>query len=193
MSKELSGGDKITARWMRQNFFTFKPSHTLILVSNHKPRVSGTDHGLWRRLKLIPFTQRFWNEDAGENGPIELRADKQLKDKLRGELDGILSWMVRGCIDWQQHGLGEPVAVVAATNDYRAAEDILAVFIADCCELGKHAPSVLRSCESATPSGALRTVRNQSAVAGCQTTSWRWESPKDIAVEQFTTEFNHVS
>ena len=121
--KELSGGDKVRARRMRQDFFEFTPTHKVWIVGNHKPVVAGTDHGVWRRLRLIPFTVTIPADEQ----------DKSLPDKLRTELPGILLWAIAGCLQWQQEGLGEPGAVKAATNTYRCEEDVLAEFLADCC------------------------------------------------------------
>ena len=68
--KELTGGDTVKARRMKEDFWSFKPSHTLMLVTNHKPIVQGTDHGIWRRIRLLPFTQRFWDPGEGaKSGP----------------------------------------------------------------------------------------------------------------------------
>jgi putative DNA primase/helicase len=135
--KELTGGDTVKARRMREDFWSFRPSHTLMLVTNHKPIVRGTDHGVWRRLRLLPFTQTFWDRAKGETGPDEYEADPRLKDKLRPELAGIVSWLVRGCIAWQRQGLGQPAEVTAATADYRGSMDVLAAFLDECCTLGE--------------------------------------------------------
>ena len=131
--KELTGGDTIKARRMKEDFWSFKPSHTAILTTNHRPEVSGTDHGIWRRLRLVPFTQCFWDADKRETGPPEFKADKQLKAKLKNESAGILRWLVEGCLSWQRDGLGEPAEVTNATADYRNEEDTLGKFIAACC------------------------------------------------------------
>ena len=146
--KELTGGDTIHARRMREDFWSFRPSHTVMLVTNHKPRVVGTDHGIWRRLALVPFNVRFWDADKGETGPEELKADKALKAKLKPELGGILRRLVAGCLEWQRGGLRLPKAVTDATSIYRAAEDVLADFIEDNCRLspeGECKASDLRS------------------------------------------------
>lgn len=136
VAKEITGGDTVKARRMRENFWEFRPSHTVILVTNCKPRVKGTDHSVWRRLRLVPFLKRFWDASRGESGPPELQADKGLEHKLRAEYGGILNWLVGGCLDWQRHGLGEPEKVKAATAEYRAAEDVLAEFIDETCIMG---------------------------------------------------------
>ena len=133
LAKELTGGDTIKARRMREDFWSFKPSHTVVLVTNHKPRVKGTDHGIWRRLRLVPFNQKFWDASRGESGPPELQADKKLKAKLQAEMPGILRWLAHACVEWQREGLGQPEAIAAATAEYRAKEDILGAFVEECC------------------------------------------------------------
>jgi putative DNA primase/helicase len=136
--KELTGGDTIRARRMRENFFEFAPTHKLVLCTNHKPQVRGTDNGIWRRLRLVPFGARFWNPDEpakpGESRPPHLRADKGLKDRLAAEREGILAWMVRGCLEWQRDGLGLPKRVAEATSEYRGEEDLIGQFVTDRCE-----------------------------------------------------------
>lgn len=134
--KSLTGGDKIRTRRMREDFWQFSPTHKLILCTNHKPKVRGTDHGIWRRLVLIPFTQKFWNPDKGEAGPDELRQDKELPTKLKAEAEGILAWAVRGCLDWHRDGLRIPESVRAATAEYRTENDTLGRFVEVCCNTG---------------------------------------------------------
>jgi putative DNA primase/helicase len=134
--KELTGGDPIRARRMREDFWEFQPSHKVVMCSNHKPRVKGTDNAIWRRLRLVPYDVTFWNPDDGYGGPDELRQDKTLAEKLRAEAEGILRWCVRGCIEWQSSGLGMPDSVSTATADYRDGEDIIGRFLADNCEHG---------------------------------------------------------
>jgi len=116
--KDLTGGDPITARRMREDHWTFTPSHKLFLAGNHKPRVKGNDEGIWRRIRLIPWTVTI---------PLEQR-DTELPEKLRVELPGILAWAVRGCLEWQQHGLGEPIEVTQATAAYRDESDPMREF-----------------------------------------------------------------
>jgi putative DNA primase/helicase len=135
--KELTGGDTIRARRMRENYWSFRPSHTIVLTTNHKPRVRGTDYAIWRRLALVPFSVRFWDADKGEEGSPELKADKGLKAKLKAELGGILRWLVDGCLEWSHNGLIVPSSVTAATNEYRAAEDVLAEFLKECMTFGE--------------------------------------------------------
>ena len=121
--KDLTGGDTLTARFMRAEFFEFKPTHKLWIYGNHKPVVRGTDEGIWRRMRLIPFTVTIPGD----------KQDRKLCAKLRAELPGILAWAVRGCLDWQAHGLAVPAEVREATAAYRAEMDVLADFLLDRC------------------------------------------------------------
>lgn len=121
--KDLTGGDTISARFLHQEWFDFTPTHKLWIYGNHKPEIRGTDPGIWRRIRVLPFDVQIPADEV----------DPQLKNKLLAELPGILAWAVRGCLDWQQHGLNEPAAVRAATQAYRTEMDTLAAFMSDCC------------------------------------------------------------
>ena len=123
--KKLTGADRIKARRMREDPWSFSPTHKLWLATNHRPAIRGDDIAIWSRVLLLPFTVSFLG-----------REDKQLPEKLRRELPGILAWTVRGCLAWQSDGLQAPPEVKAATAAYRKAEDRLAAFIADCCVTG---------------------------------------------------------
>ncbi len=127
--KQLTGGDRIKARYMRQDFWEFDPTHKIWLSANHKPEVRGTDHAIWRRIKLIPFGVTIQKRDQ----------DPRLPGKLKEELPGILAWAVRGCLEWQAEGLGEPKEVTQATEGYRAEQDVLAAFIEECCWVDRNA------------------------------------------------------
>lgn len=118
-AKQLTGGDKITARYMRQDFFTFEPSHTILMITNHKPVVSGSDDALWRRLVVVPFEQTFSRDDA----------DPDLKDALESEPDAVLSWMIHGWMEYQAKGLDIPAGVRAATDGYKADSDAVGMFL----------------------------------------------------------------
>jgi putative DNA primase/helicase len=121
--KALTGRDPITARFLHQEFFTFQPVAKFWLATNHKPEVKDDSEGFWRRLHLIPFTASFIG-----------REDRTLKDRLRGELPGILARVVRGCMEWQRGGgLNPPDCVKAATADYRDSSSPLARFLEECC------------------------------------------------------------
>lgn len=123
MVKDLTGGDAIAARYLHREFFEFTPLFKLWMYGNHQPIIRGTDYGIWRRINLIPFTVVI----------PEAERDSALPDKLRAELAGILAWAVRGCMAWQRDGLKPPASVKAATEDYRASQDILGNFLAECC------------------------------------------------------------
>jgi putative DNA primase/helicase len=128
--KQLTGSDKMSARFLHQEFFEFKPEFKLWLACNHLPSIDGADHAIVRRIKLIPFNIRFSNP---EESPIPPYLDAELPGKLRSEYAGILRWMVEGCLKWQREGLGIPQAVSIATGNYKADMDALGAFIADCC------------------------------------------------------------
>jgi putative DNA primase/helicase len=121
--KQVTGGDIITARYLYHEHFEFAPRFKLFLVANHKPRVEGTDEAIWRRIRLIPFVVTIPKEER----------DPHLMDKLEKELPGIFAWAVRGCLKWQESGLGEPSAVSEATAGYRQEMDLVGNFIGDCC------------------------------------------------------------
>lgn len=119
--KQVTGGDPVRVRHLFGRYFTFYPAFKIWLMANHKPIITGTDRGIWRRVRLIPFNARF--EDAA--------ADKTLPQQLQAELSGILAWAVEGCIRWQQKGLAMPEAVQRATEDYRSEMDTLGTFLAE--------------------------------------------------------------
>ena len=125
--KRLTGRDTIKARFMRQDFFDFTPSHKLFLAVNHRPEIQGTDKGIWRRIRLIPFEVEI----------LEEQQDSKLLDKLIEEASGILSWAVKGCLMWQQSGLGLPSAVKEASRAYQEESDVVGRFIDECCQIDK--------------------------------------------------------
>ena len=131
--KQLTGGDTIRARRMREDFWEFQPTHKLWLSTNHKPVIKGTDHAIWRRIRLIPFSVKF--TDDGANGTA--KKDCGLKDKLRAELPGILAWAIAGCLAWQREGMAAPAAVTRATDGYQAEMDMLAAWLEDCCVINR--------------------------------------------------------
>jgi putative DNA primase/helicase len=119
--KSLTGSDTITARFLHKEYFDFAPTHKFWISGNHKPAIRGTDKGIWRRIRLIPFTVTI----------PEDKKDKRLAEKLKGELPGILNWAIAGCLRWQSEGLLVPSCVKSATEEYRAAEDVVGQFISD--------------------------------------------------------------
>jgi len=127
--KMITGETSITSRFMRGDFFTFKQEYTFWLSTNNKPNIKGTDKGIWRRIRLIPF----------ENTISDETIDHQLLNKLGHEMPGILNWAIEGCLKWQKEGLGIPTAVTQATEEYRSDQDALGRFIDECCELDVNA------------------------------------------------------
>jgi putative DNA primase/helicase len=121
--KQLTGGDTITARFLFKEFFDFRPEFKLELAANNKPQIRGVDHGIWRRVRLIPFEVTIPEEEQ----------DRNLLQKLKEELPGILNWCLRGHQMWLGEGLESPPEVEEATESYRAESDFLANFIQECC------------------------------------------------------------
>lgn len=119
--KQMTGGDPITARFMRQNFFTFTPRFKLVIVGNHKPVLKSVDDAMKRRFNIIPFTRK------------PDKPDKNLSEKLEKEWPAILAWMIKGALDWQENGLTRPTSVTIATNRYFAEQNILQQWIDQYC------------------------------------------------------------
>lgn len=134
--KSLTGGDTVSARFLYSEYFEFKPQCKIVLATNHRPIVTGTDDGIWRRLRLAPFTVTI---------PEDQR-DQRLPERLRAELPGVLAWAVRGCEAWRTSGLGSAAAVDAATASYRSESDRLGEFFDELC--------VVSECVS-TPAASL--------------------------------------
>ena len=124
--KALTGGDPITARFMRQDFFTYTPKFTLIIAGNHKPSIQTVDEAMRRRLNLVPFTVTI----------PKAQRDPDLAEKLQQESAGIMQWLIDGALTYQEQGLNAPQAVLEATESYFEDEDTLAQWIAECCETG---------------------------------------------------------
>lgn len=125
--KQLTGGDKVTARFLYGKEFEFEPEFKIWLATNHKPIIRGTDDGIWRRLMLIPFDVQIPDE----------KVDKDLKYKLKREEVGILNWAVDGAVMWQKEGLNPPQSVLDASQEYRSEMDTLDLFVNDKCEVYK--------------------------------------------------------
>ncbi|MBU8539484.1 hypothetical protein J3S20_16685 [Roseomonas tokyonensis] len=124
--KQMTGGDPVTARFMRQDFFTYTPQFKLTIAGNHKPALKNVDDAARRRFNIVPFLHK------------PERPDHQLERKLRGEWPGILRWMIEGCLDWQRHGLVRPKIVTDATAEYFEAQDTIGRWLAERCILAPH-------------------------------------------------------
>lgn len=121
--KQFTGGDAMTVRFLNKEFFEFQPVGKIVLATNHRPVVKGTDHGIWRRMRLVPFLATF---DTA-------KADADLTEKLIAEAPAILRWAVEGTQLWLKQGLGIPAAVSAATMNYRSSMDIFQTFFEERC------------------------------------------------------------
>jgi len=124
--KALTGGDRISARFLHKEFFEFYPTAKVWWAVNHKPIIRDTTHAMWRRIKLIPFEARF-EPSLGNWEPRE-----KLLAELEAELPGILSWAVRGCLEWQERGLEPVERVKRATEEYRKESDLIERFLEEC-------------------------------------------------------------
>jgi putative DNA primase/helicase len=142
--KALTGGDKITARFMRQDFFEFVPQFKLTVAGNHKPSIRNVDEAMRRRLRLIPFAVTI---------PSHLR-DTKLTEKLLAERDGILAWAVEGCREWQRNGLRPPHAVSSATDEYFKGEDAVGRWLDEACELSPNRTETIATLYAAWKSWA---------------------------------------
>ncbi|HNX82720.1 MAG TPA: phage/plasmid primase, P4 family, partial [Candidatus Omnitrophota bacterium] len=126
--KRFTSEEPISARFLRQEFFEFKPTGKIYLSTNYKPTIKGTDDGIWRRIRLIPFEHKF--EGANK---IEKFAEKFLYP----ELPGILRWAVEGFLKMQKEGMKPPQIVQCATQDYKSDEDAIGAFLDELCEFGE--------------------------------------------------------
>jgi putative DNA primase/helicase len=127
--KQLTGGERVTARLLYKDFVEIQPKCKVLISSNYLPEITGTDLGIWRRVHVIPFAQTV---------PAE-RMDPQLNAKLREELPGILNWAVAGCLDWRKQGLNPPGSVTEAVQAFRSEMDSVGSFIDEACVLSKKA------------------------------------------------------
>lgn len=127
MIKDLTGGDRIIADLKNRDSFEFQPQFKLIMYGNHQPSVEGTDNGIWRRMCMIPFDASITKEER----------DPFLGDKLAAESSGILNWLLKGYDEWATQGLNPPESILAATEEYRSAEDIFGGWIEECCSVNR--------------------------------------------------------
>lgn len=127
--KALTGGDRISARFMRQDFFEYTPQFKLLVAGNHRPALRNVDEAIRRRLHLIPFSVTIPDAER----------DQELGERLKAEWTGILAWMIEGCRQWRTQGLKPPNTVREATDAYLQAEDAIAAWIEECCQRDKNA------------------------------------------------------
>jgi putative DNA primase/helicase len=121
--KKITGNDQMTARFLYGEYFNFTPTFKIWMATNHKPVIKGTDHGIWRRIRLIPFTTRIGEE----------KQDKHLEMKLKEEASGILNWLLEGTARWKREKLKAPRAILNATDEYRGEMDVIGNFIKERC------------------------------------------------------------
>lgn len=122
--KQMTGGteNKLTARFLYGREFEFSPEFKIVMSTNYKPVIKGTDNGIWRRVRLIPFTAEFTRENR----------DPQLTEKLRRELPGILNWAIAGAVGWCKEGLPPCAIIDEAGQEYRSEMDRVQQFLDDC-------------------------------------------------------------
>lgn len=120
--KSLTGGDPITARLMRQDFFSYQPQFKLVVTGNHKPVLHNVDDAARRRFNIVPFLHK------------PEKPDRELERKLKAEYPAILRWAIDGCLDWQRNGLARPASVVAETDAYFSDQDLIGQWLEDECD-----------------------------------------------------------
>ncbi len=154
--KQLTGDDPITARYLHCEYFDFFATFKIFFATNHKPNISGTDKGIWRRIRTIPFEKVIMPEEV----------DKELDEKLTKEYEGILAWAVEGFKKWQKEGLGEAAKIVEATNEYQEESDVIGNYIEERCLVGSEykvqASVILKDIQQWAKDNGLRYVnRNE--------------------------------
>ncbi|MEN9815514.1 MAG: hypothetical protein RLZZ412_1496 [Verrucomicrobiota bacterium] len=135
--KRVTGGDRIVARQLYGDPFEFQPTHKLQLLTNSRPVVRGQDHGIWRRVRLVPYLVRFGTPEDVAAGHARAVRDLALAERLatpemRSE---VLGWLVRGAVEWATTGLREPTVVLEASEAYRREQDRVGTFVHECCEV----------------------------------------------------------
>lgn len=135
--KQATGDDRLVARFMREDFFEFSPTHKIQLLTNHKPVIKGQDGGIWRRVLLVEYGVVFGDEEAVQEGRATAVRDKRVGEWLGREevLQGVLAWRVRGAVAWAREGLRPPDVVLDASARYRGEFDRVRQFVGECCEV----------------------------------------------------------
>ena len=158
--KQLTGGDPISARFMRQDFFTYVPTFKLVFIGNHKPALRNVDDAARRRFNIVPFLHK------------PPTPDQHLEQKLRAEWPAILRWMIDGCLAWQRDGLVRPAIVAAATEEYFSEQDILRQWVEECCEIGRRNLSDTQpTCSEAGPPTRSPAAKNPEPKNGSRSRS----------------------
>ena len=161
MIKNVTGSETVSARFLHHEFFSFRPKFTLFLQSNHKPVITGTDHGIWRRVRFIPWLYTFSDAEINK---------RWAQEEVEAEGPGILNWALKGCLEYQRIGLAEPEVVRAAIAQYRENSDTLGIWLKDECT---KAPG------HETPSGGFYAVYR----------GWARDTGEDaITAQEFKTE-----
>jgi P4 family phage/plasmid primase-like protien len=123
--KSVVSGDTMTARGLYCAPVQFTPQFKLMMLGNHKPIIRGTDDGIWRRIRLVPFNKTFTSSER----------DPFLAEKLRKENPHIFAWMLEGCLEWQKRGLQDtPKTIMKSTNEYKVEQDLIGTWVDECCE-----------------------------------------------------------
>ena len=134
--KQATGGDRLKARYMRADFFEFAPTHKLQMLTNHKPVIKGQDGGIWRRVLLVPYRARFGSTEDVKAGRATWVRDTRTVELLKGELMGVLTWIVEGARLWHERGLMPPDVISAASREYQSEQDRVKQFCDEMCEMG---------------------------------------------------------
>lgn len=156
--KQLTGDDPISARFLHREYFDFFPTFKIFFATNHKPNISGTDKGIWRRILTIPFKKIISPKEH----------DPKLDEKLSHEYEGILNWAVEGFQLWQAQGMGRPDKVVVATNEYQEESDLIGNYIEERCISGKdfkvQASLILKDIQQWAKDNGLRCVKRNEFI-----------------------------
>jgi putative DNA primase/helicase len=170
--KQLTGSEKLKARRMRQDFFEFPALFKLILMTNHRPVIEGSDYAIWRRIHLVPFNAVF---KKGVN------RDDTLPARLDQELPGILRWCVEGCLEWQRIGLQPPEVVKHATAQYKADQDVLSQFFDERCVLKQQAQITAKAFYSAYSDWCSENGER------AKSQTWLWPKLEECGIEKDKT------
>lgn len=156
--KQLTGDDPISARFLHREYFDFFATFKIFFATNHKPNISGTDKGIWRRIMTIPFEKVVSPEER----------DPLLDEKLSAEYQGILAWAVEGFQMWQKDGLGDAARITEATNEYREESDLIGNFIEERCLTGSEykvsATAILKTIQQWARDNGLRSIRRNEFI-----------------------------